>query len=144
MDSKSKAGDALNTIRREYGAPQKLRFDVAKNKQENTQNTNDKLGSKVSNNLCLNQIYTIKVQLRVSLEKSEKNGTESCPGKTYLKYSGIMGYDGYARRCPEPVQGYRGLTAEFNPIRYLIHHYTKFDPNECDGCGILPCCIAEN
>jgi hypothetical protein len=30
MDSKSKAGDALHTFRREYGAPEKLRFDGSK------------------------------------------------------------------------------------------------------------------
>jgi hypothetical protein len=37
MDSKSKAGDALHTFCREYGAPEKLRFDGSK--EQNGKNT---------------------------------------------------------------------------------------------------------
>jgi hypothetical protein len=93
--------------------PRSCDSTVVKTKRERTLSSNDKFGSTPFNNMRLNRRYAINFQPRVSFRKLERKGTESCSRKTYLKYSGIMDYDVYVRRCPGSIQGHRELTAEY-------------------------------
>jgi hypothetical protein len=93
--------------------PRKCVSAVAKNKQARTPNSNNKFRSTTSNNICLNQTYTIRVHPKVLLGRFARNGKGLCSRRTYQKYFGIVVYDGCARRCQEPIQGHKGSTAEY-------------------------------
>jgi hypothetical protein len=89
MDAKSKAGDALHAFCREYGAPDKLRFDgskeqTGKNTEFQRQIRKHNIQQHVSEPNMHNQSPA-----EGSLERLERNGTGLCSRRTYLKYLGL-------------------------------------------------------
>jgi hypothetical protein len=89
MDSKAKAGDALKTFCREFGVPDKLRFDGSKEQTGKKTEFQEQIRKNIIRQHVSEPNIHNQSQQKVLLGKSEGDGTGSCSKETYLKCSEI-------------------------------------------------------